>query len=329
MANVNGFDPVAWSINGGAHAGSLLRSLAYAATSGEEGVITPDDCKVTQLGTAGGQVQIATGAVAVLNRYDSIVDQVYIANARAVSRLDVTPTTGVARSDMVVLRIKDPEYQSLSIPAGQAPSFQYVVPEIIQGVPASAETAAELNLGYPAVALARIDLPTNTTNITTAMIKEKRKLARPRTLPDQQTVVHAAGYSQALISVPWNPWATSANRNVFIPKWAKKVIVEVMMGGVKNNPGITWGDLRARLGASNSSSSVVTKEIGFDINTPAANGADRSVQFIADTLTIPDAIRGTTQPFGIEGQKDGGDTSIEIDERTVISTKLTFMESVA
>lgn len=329
MANVNGFDPVAFSIDGGRHPASLLRSLAYAALSGEEGVITPDDCKVTQLSVAGTQVQISTGAVAVLNRFDAIVDQLYIANARSVSKLDVAPTTGILRSDMVVLRIRDPQYESLSIPAGQAPTYQYVVPEIIQGVPSSAMTAAELNLGYPAVALARIDLPTNTTNITAAMIKELRKLARPRTLPDQQTVTHAAGYSQKLTAGTMTPWATSAGRNIFIPKWAKKAIIEVSMGGVKASAGGVFGVLRARLGASGSQYAALTKQIGYDINTPAANNYDRTVILIADTVALADQIRGTTQPFAIEGLKSGYDATIEVDENTSISTKVTFMESVA
>lgn len=329
MADVIGFDPVPLSVNGGYHDGSLLRLLGYAATSGEKGVIQPADCRVTQLSSAGPQVAIGIGAVSIPNAFNDSAEN-YVAHASSESRLDVGATLGSGRSDLVVVRVYDPEFSAENAPpVGQEPTWQYARPIVIPSVPSGTETAEELDLGYPAVELARIDLPPNTTNITSGMIKDLRQIARPRSKIVQQTITHDTGYSQALISSPWNPWATSANQTIFIPPWAKRVIIEVLFGGVKNNAGGTWGGLRARLGSSGSAFSVVTREIGYDVNTPAANNYDRSMQFVADTLTLTDEIRGTSQPFGIEGRKYGGDTSIEIDQETVISTKLTFEETIA
>lgn len=328
MTNVIGFDPVAWSIDGGLHPASLLRRLAYAATQGNEGIVTLLDCKAHQLASAGPQVRIDAGAIVILNRSTGGANQSYIASAAIESRLDVDPTTGSARSDLVVVRLEDPEFTPWpDPPVGQEPTFQYTKPVIIKGVPNTTATFAELNLGYSGYAVARIDLPSGTTNITDAMVKDLRKPARPRSELQQYTTLFTTG--QALISVPWNPWATEANRNIVVPPWAAQVIIEGTFGGVKANAGGTWGETRIRIGSSGSSNSVVTGDIGYDVNTPVANNYDRIPLFVAGTKTVPAAIRGTTQALGVEGHKVGGDTSIQVDNYTVLSMKLTFLEVAA
>lgn len=336
MANIIGFDPVAWSIDGGRHPGSLLRLLAYAATSGERGVIQPDDCKVAQLGVAGKQIAISTGAVVIPVGDSSITDQSYIASASAESRLDIDPTSGAARQDMIVVRIYDPEFTSENNPptAGDEPTWQYVRPEVIKGVPAGTQTFEDLDLPWSAVELARVELPPNTTNITNGMIKDLRQIARPRFKFDQQTVSYPGGYAQErLTSASRVAWPAAATRQVKVPKWAKQVIIEVLIGGVRVNEGGVWGGVRARLGLSSSQYSVVTRDISYDYNTPVGNNYDRGTISVTDTLTIPDQIRGTTQQFALESHRFGffpnDGASIAIDEWSNFSTKLTFLETIA
>lgn len=335
MTNVIGFDPVAWSINGGSHPGSLLRKLAYAATQGEEGIVTPLDCKVRQTSTASGRVQIDTGAIVIRNRSTGGTGQSYVASASALSLMDIDPTGGTSRSDLIVVRIEDPEDPQWPTPsAGAAPTFQYTKPFVIKNVPGSTTSAVALNLGYSAYALARVDLPAGTTNITTAMIKDLRKVARPRLDPQQYTAIptQAMNAGQQILGTQatYINWPTAANRNVDIPSWAAQVIVEVNIGGVRSNPSGMWGQIRARIGASGSAFAVVTQGCGYDVNTKTVDVYDRLPLFVADTQPVAVEIRGTTQPFAIEARADGnGGSSLEVDVRTVISTKLTFKEVAA
>lgn len=334
MTNVIGVDPVAWSIDGGSHPGSLLRKALYAAVGDAEGIVGILDCKVHQLTSAGPQVEIDTGAVAMLNRYTGGAQQTYIATASALSRMDVDPTSGASRSDLVVMRVRDPQYATVpGWTAPAAPTFQYAIPEVIKNVPPSTETAAELNLGYPAVELARIDLPSSTTNITNAMIKDKRKLARPRERLDAFThlPVQAVGSGQKLLGTSFVKWPTALTRATKIPSWASEVTFEILLGGIRANTNGTWGSLRAHLGPVGGGNTVTTQEVGYDINVPAANNYDRMTIVIADTKSIPAAIRGTSQDFTLTGKMGSGvpTGSLEVDNASVISGKLFFREVAA
>lgn len=335
MANIIGFDPVALAIDGGELDASLLRKLAYAATQGAEGIVTPLDCKVHQLSSAAGQVNIDTGVISILNRSTGGALETYLATASQQSTMDIDPTSGAARSDLVIVRLEDPEFTPWPpVDPGVAPTYQYTKPYIIKNVPNSTKTAAELNLGYSAYALARIDIPAGTTNITDGMIKDLRKMARPRSellhftaIPVE--AVGAAGTEKLDNGdLAFTVFPSVASRNVDIPSWATEVTIEVLLGGVRVNTNGTWGFLRARIGSSGSAFKTQTQETGYDVNVPAANNYDRLTLLVADTKPIASQIRGTSQPFAIEGKKQNAITtgSLEVDSTTTISVKLNFRE---
>lgn len=336
MANVIGFDPVAFSIDGGSHPASLLRKLAYAATQGAEGIITPLDCKVHQLSSAAGKVNIDTGAIAVLNRSTGGQGQTYIASASAQSTLDVDPTSGSARSDLVVVRLEDPQYSPWPAPpAGTAPTYQYTNPVVIKNVPASTISAASLNLGYSAYALARIDIPSGTTNITDAMIKDLRKVARPRTELVHFTVnpVNAIDNGQQLTSSTYVPWPTVLDRAVDIPSWATEVTIETIMGGVRAQATGTWGTLVGTLGDNADPNRVVMSETGYDVDV--LTGWARATLVVADTKPIAASLRGTSQRFHMSGKRDNipgvssANGHLEVDVYTTLSVKLFYREVAA
>lgn len=332
MANVIGFDPVAWSVDGGEHPASLLRKLAYAATQGSEGIVTPLDCRVRQLTSAGPQVRIDTGAVAILNRSTGGAGQTYIANAVAESRMDIDATTGSARSDLVVVRVEDPEFSPWPTPdEGAAPTYQYTKPFIIKNVPASTTSAAALNLGYSAYALARIDIPSNTTNITTAMIKDLRKVARPR-YDLVQFTVNPTEPSKAGQKIPnttsYVPWPTHIDRQVFIPSWAAEVTAEVILASLSSKAGGGYGYMLATLGENNDPNRVVTSETAYDFEVSGTDAWARQTYILADTKPIPAALRGTSQRFHTSARRitTNQTSTLEVDIGTTISVKLWFKE---
>jgi hypothetical protein len=299
MANSYGFDPVAWSVDGGRHRGELLRVLAYGATGGGEGIISAPDCKVHQLSTPGGQIEIDPGALLIRNRSANVRNQTYVANGRTPTRLDVTPTGGSGRRDMVVVRVEDPQYTPWPQPApAQAPDHQYVKPYIIENVPAGIETFAELNLGYSAVELALLNIPAGTQTITNGMITDLRDIAQPRRQRYVSSWVPPSPPSQF-------PNFGLNNRGLFpsmalpvkCPSWATQIKLMVTVNGV-----LFWSDTQTKIFTGNMRAEygwtlpgnpyVFTPPVGLHFDDPKS--LFRSSVQMAGQMALPANFRGKT-----------------------------------
>ena len=333
MANTYGFDPVAWSIDGGKHRGELLRVLAYAATAGAEGIVQTTDCKVHQLATPGPQIEIDAGALLIRNRSANVRNQTYVANGRTPTRLDVRQTGGSMRRDLVVVRIKDPQYNaSWAPPVGEAADWQYVDPFIIEGVGADVTSAAQLNLGYPAVALARLDIPAGTTVITNAMIKDLRQVAQPR----RQRFVTSwrpAEYRRSdtlpigvmglfpLMEIPVN-----------CPEWASQVKMIVNVGNVILGGERITGGMRAEYGWTLPGNPYVATDIsGIHYVVPPSDAWSvvRNTIVIAGEAVLPANFRGRDHKVRIGATRNAGlssDGHFAVDQWSTITIDLEFVE---
>lgn len=334
MANSYGFDPVAWSVDGGKHRGELLRVLAFAATAGSEGIVTTTDCKVHQLATPGPQIEIDAGALLIRNRSANVRNQTYIANGRTPTQLDVTQTGGSARQDLVVVRIEDPQYGSgfPKPPVGQEADWQYVKPFIIQGVPAGTTSAAALNLGYPAVALARLEIPAGTSVITNAMVRDLRQVAQPRRqrfvkswrMPDGQAAkLDAAG---PMILFP------QMQLPVFCPEWASQVKMIVNVGNMAQGGQKITGGMRAEYGWNLPGNPYVFTEVSgihYVVPPDISWSISRNTTIIAGECALPANFRGKTHYVRIGTQINGGiegGGSIAVDEWTTVTVDMEFVE---
>jgi len=170
------FDPVPFFVGGGAlHSAEAARQLAYAVTGGAAGVAAAGDLEITQLPVAGTSVRAASGGAVIPNLYPGGSQQSYTVRAASTTDVSVTATgSGAGRVDLVIARIDDPHY------GGTIPADVTVGPydrlDIIQNV-AAGSTDIPAGLAYPAIALARLDIPASTATITTSMITDLRKVA--------------------------------------------------------------------------------------------------------------------------------------------------------
>lgn len=323
MANTNGFDPVAFSIDGGRHRAELLRVLPYAYAGGVEGRVSGTDCKVHQLTTPAGQVAIDAGAAIVRNRSANAINQSYVASARSQSVLDVAPTGAAARSDLLVIRVKDPQYSPWSLPNGaDAATYQYVEPFIIQNVAATTKTAKELNLGYSAVELARIDIPANTTNILDSMIKPLGQVARAQRESDVFTLNNSATYT--LNTAGLIDWPLDLKKNVDIPLWATHCVVSAFITQVDPiwstvAPVASNGWLTIALGT--------LQALGTVWEVRSATEPTMTIG-IADTLVIPASMRGTTQTMKTRGNRNTGNAALRFNAGSAGIVNYTFQERV-
>lgn len=334
MANSYGFDPVAWSIDGGKHRGELLRVLAFAATAGSEGIVEATDCKVHQLATPGPQIEMDAGALLIRNRSANVRNQTYVANGRTPTRLDVTQTGGSSRQDLVVVRIEDPQYGSgfTKPPAGQEADWQYVKPFIIQGVPAGTASAAALNLGYPAVALARLEIPAGTSVITNAMVKDLRKVAQPRRQRFVSSWRPADGVEEKLQHVSQSLGLyPSMQKLVPCPEWATQVKMIVNVGNLVHGGERVTGGMRAEYGWNLPGNPYVyTEHSGIHYAVPPSDAWSlvRQTVVIAGEAAIPASFRGKSHYVRIGSNLNGrlGDGHLNADEWTTITVDMEFVE---
>lgn len=250
----NGLEGVPWMISGADHSADVARVLAYAATAGTSGIISPGDLKVVPSGTANMQVHMGVGAFAVVNKSGGVQSQSYVGRGTAVSDITVATTGSSARSDLVVVRVKDPQfapYQGLYTNPTDIANGPYAFPEIIPGVAANTVRAEQLGLPQSLYAVARIDVPANTTSgITSGMIKDLRQLVAPhssRVLAQQSGTTW--GEYLNIGDTAWKNWPVNA-LSVDVPSWATNAFVTLTLNTVATdaiasdfNPRINFGGL--------------------------------------------------------------------------------------
>jgi len=303
MADVIGFDPVAYSIDGGLHPGLLLRTAQYAATGGAEGVVSAQDCRVHQLATPGRGIAIDPGAINIRNESGTSRNQTYVANASELTTLDGPTSTTVKRSYVVLVRIEDPEFGWPQPNETDALDHQYTKPIFHGPVPESTTHASQLNLDYSAYALARIDIPANTTTITDAMITDLREVANPLRRPKLTAVsLTSATADHAVNQDSWQNWPSAA-APFKVPNWATEMIIRVRVSGIWTDTGAVGASLRAVYSPFNGA--IVAATATTPVIETTASAQRRQYQ-IDDQIPLPASVRGTTQYIYTQGAKFPG-----------------------
>lgn len=317
------FDPVPWFVGGGAeHSPDVARLVAHAATGGASGVISSTDLRVTEMPAPTGTVRVYPGACVIPNTYPGVTQQSYMARSASVTDLPVTPTGSAGgRSDMVIVRVDDPQFGG-AVPADPV-SGPYVKAQIIEGVAGDA-TDPSAYVSYPAIALARIDLPANTATVTTAMITDLRKMPLPRRERRLLTVQPTTAYEH-LVSADVNTfvnWPAEAQILVDVPEWATEAVLVGDISGAFTGIGNTFGYWRVVLGG------YATQGTYFDLHSEAADGWTRHTVKAGDTFPIPPALRGTQQPVWSQGSKAAATTAeLQSDSATFVSFDIEFREA--
>lgn len=324
------WDSVPWFVGGGAqHSPEIARLLAYAATSGSEGIVLPTDLKVSPLDVPGASVSVSSGAALILNRAAGGTAQTYAARLVTADEIGVAATgSGAGRSDLVVAQIEDPFMpgEPWQDPADPAVG-PYVFTRIVPNVPAGTTRLQDVPgyEGRSAITLARLDLPASTGTVTAAMITDLREIATPHS---QRATMHAQSAGQSdtvavngLTQGVYTNWPKVAKWDVIVPPWATHahvrgdVVSYRLMG-----QGFANGRIRAAFagGAGTASS--------FDENwtgSPHRNGLA-----FASVIPIPRDKRGTKQTLTFEAMRStyAASGQIDADLYTVSIADIEFVE---
>lgn len=306
--------PVPILVNGATHSAQQFRMLVRDLASAAEGITEGDDLKVTQLSTPGGGVQIADGSGIVRGRVSAFQGSYAACNTGAATINVASNGAGATRYDMVILRVEDPEYEGTLNPETNNINYFQIVSNV-------SSTATTIPGGLTGIPLARIAIPVSTSTITNAMITDLRKVANPRRQRDLVTQSPASISTGIGSSTSWSYFSTSAGVNVTIPDWATKAIVKIDISPLRYALGDFWGKIGATFG-----SSLTTQDVSLDDNQ--GTGVRRIPAVIADTLTIPDAYRGTTQLLRVRaaGLNAGQAARLYVDSGTSIAYDVQFEE---
>jgi len=225
-----------WAANGAQIPASMGRVLAFVASGGARGIAQPGDLKVTALGTPTSKIQIEAGGAIIPSKYSGSQTQSYVVSETASSQLNVTATSSSGgRNDLVVLRVRDADFESGSTGA----EFT-----IIQGV---ADTVIESagnaslyckTLSYPAIPLAGLIIPKSTSTITSAMIRDLRSLARPRQHVETQNLNCGVDATFNSTTQGYFPVGGDLKFLSWVPEWATHVTFRLSLQNLEAlNPG--------------------------------------------------------------------------------------------
>lgn len=322
-------------IPGVEHSGEVVRQSLYDSTTGAEGISAPEAFRVKASVPASKFVQVDPGGALLRNRYAGGSGQSYSGRNASQTAVEITPTgSGGGRTDLIILRILDPQYE------GQMPTdvnaFQYTRLAVIQGVSDTVKTAAELNLGYPAIALARVKLPLNTATVQAGHITDLRKLAQPQEHTEivaRPTVTSDPAAGMLLTSThvdgEWFPNA-GGDQRIDVPEWATRMQIEAEWIGVLYGPeqATGWGDYWVDYGPVGAAGVQKLENSTHKFRWDAPKGDyNRANWKVAQDVPVPANMRGKSgMQFIMKARRDGGTITCKMDHRSGIIFKVRFMQ---
>lgn len=299
--------------NGATHPAQQFRMMTRDLARGNEGITEGDDLKVTALGTPGTSVQVSDGAGVIRGKANTFQGSYNVCNIGSMN-VPVTATGGSPRSDMLVLRVLDPEYEGALNPATDQIMYFYVISNV-------GNTATVVPAGYTAIPLARIDIPASTSVITNAMIVDIRQCANPRRTRDLYTQSPASASTEITgSSNAFASFSTAAGWTITVPTWATKVTIRLDIAGLRLSTANFFGNLRTFFGSSLTTQSVV-------VDDNQGTGVRRITAITGDNLVIPTAYRGTSQVLRAQAAGATGNTGkISVDTSSTLFADVEFFE---
>ncbi|MER6860712.1 hypothetical protein, partial [Streptomyces pilosus] len=234
--------PTPIATTGAEHTAQQFRMMIKDLARDQQGVTTGLDLRVTALSTPGAGVQVSDGSATIAGKVSPIQGH-YNAYNIGLDTVPISATGGTPRSDMLILRVEDPEYEGTRVPGVDPIAFWQVVPNV-------SSSATTVPAGYSAIPLARIDIPASTATITNAMITDLRQVTNPRRervlypYYAQNPLVEISGTSET-----WKTFPNVTMANIAIPSWAATGKVVFTAGGIRLDDGNVFGGFRYMLGS--------------------------------------------------------------------------------
>jgi len=314
------FQSAAYAVDGNPESGNFLRLMLQSATGGSQGIIGAQDLAVTANTVPNPGINIASGACVVLGAEAPFQGSYYGYNVGTDTSITIAATGGTIRSDMLVVRAEDPTWSGS--PWGNPAAGQILYPRIISGVSPGATTVPG---GYSAIPLARIDMPASVSVVQQSYIHDLRYVAQPQRIAQILTAAGPGTGTNWTVSTTAHAWPPGATWPVFIPAWATTMVMTWTIAEMLWSSGTARGFLSPVFG-----SSVTAPALAFPqtiVSVPSATGPWRHATTGGATITVPPALRGTTQTLQFAQVTDGTQTGLmTADEATSTSVIFEFQQ---
>lgn len=298
--------------HGGTHAARAFRMMVRDLARGSQGVTEGDDLKVSPLATPAAGVRIRDGSAVI--RGAAWGQGSYTQYNVGDSTVPIAPTGATARSDLVCLRVEDPEYEGTRDPETDDIGYFHIVSNV-------SATATQVPAGMTAVPLARIDIPANTAIVTEAMIKDVRSIANPRRERQLRTSFPGSLSTLAYQDNKWHTWPTAARWSIAVPSWATEAKLVTTFAGLRLTKNDVYASMQNVFGAVKGQNTVIDDDAG--------KVTRRSTVVLADSLPIPAALRGTTQVLYVQTYMSKAETGdLSVDGSTSLIADIEFTEGV-
>lgn len=299
--------------HGGTHSARAFRMMIRDLAAGSEGVTEGSDLKVVQLATPGAGVRVSDGSAVI--RGAAWAQGSYTQYNVGWATVPIAPTGASERSDLVVLRVEDPEYGGTRDPEADDIGYFHVVSNV-------SATTRTVPAGMTAIPLARIDIPANTAVITNAMITSLRRVANARRERRLYSAYPSGIHYFSGAVGQWVNWPTQGRWNVPVPAWATRIILTVTIAGLRQSDGNIFHNMQTVFGERQGQDTVIDDNQG--------NVVRRSTEMIADTFTVPAAYRGTTQPLFLQTYRQSATQTgrLSVNGGTSIIADVEFTEGV-
>lgn len=310
---------------GGELTNGMMRNTNAAAAPGKTGIDEPSDFLGRALGSS-WQVSIDPGSGIIANTYAlAEYRQSYrVANDAASDDALITVPqagSGSARTDYLILRVYDPEFAGQTDPSGKGCGLSLV---------------SSLPTGYPHMPLYKITQPAgNTAGIQQTMLTDLRQVANPQNLLVSRSIPAVSDDTGMTLNntnkkgefFPNGEGNNLGPTTIAIPEWAVKAQIECWWLGVKyaassNANGRYWVEWGPQ-GATTSDRTYSTQKFAFD----APNSSTMRTNWIlSDYVSVPYAMRGTSQLFVPKAGYWNGTTGVSMDALSGIAWKVRFFE---
>jgi len=324
-----------WSVEGANSSSRIARLQLQSGTASRNGVVDSAHLRILPLTVPGTSVRATSGGATILGA-EAAFQGSYFAFNVGDQEIAISPTgSGGGRSDLVVLRVEDPNISGTpwSHDVTVDPVYYF---RVIEGV---TNTTTDVPPGMTGVALARLDIPANTATITAGMITDVRQMANPKRLRElrvQRGQGLADGrYDEADFTSDFERWPQH-DWTVTIPEWATQVQVRAdWLNVMYPAPGGTGGDYDARgqvrVGLVGSGGNVInTASTAYNFNSTSASNGYRCSVGLAAQANVPVAMRGMAVDLRMYAKCDvGRDVFLVADGWANFAVDLEFREQAA
>lgn len=322
---------VPWMINqpGLEYPAEMVRAQHYDATSGGNGVSTPDSMRVTAQPAPDGTVQIGMGGATLRSNYPGQVNQSYQVMNFVPQTLTVPPTGSAAggRHDLLIARVIDPDHEDHpdfegggEINEETARMLDFWRYELHQGK----DRRTQFN--YPFVPIAHIRRGPNQTIVRPEDIHDLRKLAAPKTWLHMRSANMYMADEQSLHTGS-TVWPETATHYVDIPEWAEEVQIAASWGTIRSShlaSGVATGTTQVAL-INSAGEERITQQ-----STWRYSGGERRERFnivLGDDIYLPPSFRGDTVRVELRGKKTYG-PNIYMDGDSTWTLQLYFNQDI-